>query len=67
MDAVAVLHVTTRLASVNHQGALTTDQFVRLTDKKEGPRSVYENLSEAWKLRCDIVRAAFFSHVFPGT
>ena len=37
MDAAAVLHVKTRLTSLKHQGALTTDQFMLSKDKaKEG-------------------------------
>ena len=48
MDAAAVLHDTTRLARLKHQGALTTDQFVLLRDTpQEGlvTDQVIENLS----------------------
>jgi len=57
MDAAAVLHGITRLASLKHQGTLTTDQFVILKEKakKEGldTDQVLENLSQASKLLCD--------------
>ena len=56
MDAAAVLHVTTRVASLKHQGSLSTDQFVLLKDNaKEGlvTDQVFENLSLAWKMPRD--------------
>ena len=56
MDPAAVPNVDTRLASLKHHGALTIDQFVLLKDKAtEGlvTDQIFENLSQAWKLRCD--------------
>ena len=55
MDAAAVLSVKTRLASLKHTGALTTDQFQLLkAQAEEGlvTDQVFENLNQAWKLRC---------------
>ena len=54
MDPAAVPNVDTRLASLKHHGALTIDQFVLLKDKAtEGlvTDQIFENLSQAWKLR----------------
>ena len=56
MDAAAIPNVDTRLASLKHHGALTTDQFVLLKDEAtEGlvANQIFENLSHVWKLRCD--------------
>ena len=56
MDAAAVLALKSKLASLKHKGALTTEQFSLLKAKaKDGlvTEQVLQNLSSLWNLRCD--------------
>lgn len=68
MDAAAILHVTTRFASLKHQGALTDDQFVLVNgEAKKGlvTDQVLKNISQAWKLPCDssVDKAEYEEHL----